>query len=350
MNPEILNCQKFLHPEDPVDVTSEDIKPYLAKLGWEEGDKIPSGMQEYTAAVLHVLQKPVNMRNLPYFFNDETVIVTLKSALNKVKVYLQEKSEVQERVKELVPNIEELHPDTAETVLALAEQSVKDEIEKEAKIDTPTDTLDGFSDVDTESEDKGDGILKEPESFEELKSHLICPRCMFDITEPYNPYPVTDDDRLNYAYSILGGTDFSKSYVVANGLLEITYTTPSAHVSRLIEDQVKIDEKEGRLYDEYQFYVNNNRYGLASALTRVRALKGMDRNPSIPKLEDPQFESPIDTNLFKFTQYIEENIIKSGTRERFFRETYTEFMKLNVELMHTIDTENFLDAVLDKLS
>lgn len=349
MNAEILECQKYLHPENPTDVTSEDIKPYLEVLGWKEGDKIPSGMQEYTSAVLRILNKPVNMRNLHFFFEDETVIATLKSAINKTNLYEQEQNNIANKVKDIIPNPEELHPDTRDAVMELAERAVKEEIEEAAKEQVTDIQLDGFSDVDTTEEvaDESDA----EEDIEELKKHQLCPRCMWDMAEPYEPYPVTDDDKLAYAYSILGGTEFKKSYTVANGLLEITYRMPTAHIARMIEDQVKIDGTKGRLYDSYQFYVNNNRYGLAASLVSVKALKGVDKNPPIPDINDKKFRSEYDdTPIYKFTEYIEENIIKSGVRERYFRDTYNNFINLNLHLMHTIDNENFSEEVLDKLS
>lgn len=353
MNTEILECQKYLHPENPTDVTSEDIKPYLEALGWKEGDKIPAGMQEYTAAVLRILNKPVNMRNLHFFFEDETVIATLRSAINKTNVYVEEQNNVAERVKAIIPNPEELHPDTKDTVMELAEQVAKEAIEAEAKEQFSEELLEGFSDVstDTEEEESFEETEEQKQEIEELRKHQLCPRCMWDIAEPYDPYPVTDEDKLAYVYSILGGTDFKKTYVVANGLLEITYKMPTAHIARMIEDQVKIDGMRDRLYDSYQFYVNNNRYGLAASLVSVKALKGIDKNPPIPSIDDDKFKSGTgDTPIYKFTEYIEENIIKSGVRERYFRDSYTNFISLNLHLMHTIDNENFSDEVLEKLS
>lgn len=352
MNAAILECQKYLHPENPTDVTSEDIKPYLEVLGWKEGDKIPAGMQEYTAAVLRILNKPVNMRNLHFFFEDETVIATLRSAISKTNVYVEEQNNVAERVKAIVPNPEELHPDTKDVVMELAEQAAKEAIESEAKEQFSEELVDGFSDIATESDTEVKLTEEQKEEeVEEAKKHQLCPRCMWDMAEEYDPYPVTDEDKLAYVYSILGGTDFSKSYVVANGLLEITYKMPSAHVARMIEDQVKIDGIKDRLYDSYQFYVNNTRYGLAASLVSVKALKGIDKNPPIPDLNDKMFKSEYeDTPIYKFTEYVEENIIKSGVRERYFRDTYADFIKLNLHLMHTIDNENFSEEVLEKLS
>lgn len=348
MNTEILNCQKYLHPEDPVEVTSEDIKPYLRKLGWTDGDQIPSGMQEYTAAVLRILNKPVSMRSLPAFFEDEAVIITLKSALNKTKVYQEENKEIDDKIKEIVPNPEQLRSDAVDGIMELAKKAIKEEMDEKAKLDI-AEPLDGFEDIaTTDSDINAAANIKTDESDTQETHHQLCPRCMWDIAEAYEPYPVTEDDKLKFVYSVLGGTDFVKEYITAHGLLKITYKAPNATVMRLIENQIKIDAIKGRNFDYLQPYVNNNRYSLAASLYKVEALRGTDTNPIIPNLDDAQFVTPGETNLYKFTEYIETNIIKSSLRERFFRETFSDFMRLQVHLINTIDTENFSEAVLDK--
>ena len=349
MNTEILNCQKYLHPEDPVEVTSDDIKPFLAQLGWQEGDLIPSGMQEYTSAVLRILNKPVSMRSLPAFFADESVAVTLRSALNKAKVYQEENKEIDDKIKEIVPNPEQLRSDAVDGIMELAKKAVKEELDEKAKLDSGS-LMDGFEDIATTDMDINAAVgIKTPEEpKKEEEKHQLCPRCMWDIAEAYEPYPVTDEDKLNFIYSVLGGTDFIKEYVTAHGLLKITYKAPNATTMRLIENQIKIDNIKGRNFDYLQPYVNNNRYSMAASLLKVEALRGMDTNPVIPDLNDEQFATSGETNLYKFTEYIETNIIKSSLRERFFRETFSDFMRLQVHLINTIDTENFSEAVLDR--
>lgn len=353
MNKDILDCQKYLHPEDPVDVTSDDIKAYLITLGWQDGDKIPSGMQEYTAAVLKIMNKPVSMKSLPLFFADETVQVTLKSALNKVKVLQIEQAEIDERVKELVPHPEELRSDAVDDIMEMARKAVKEEMEENAKIDSKPEEIDGFSDIMTDDPaiNTAGGIdTPVSDKKEEEKKHILCPRCAWDVAETYEPYPVTDDDKLKYVYSILGGVDFIKEYTVAHGLLKIAYRAPNTSLMRMIEDQVKIDGNKGRNFDYLQPYINNNRYSLAASLYSVEALRGSGPNPIIPDIYDAKFESTNgDTNLYKFTEYIEKEVIKSSIREKFFRDTFNDFMRLQIHLVNTIDTENFSEAVLDKL-
>lgn len=361
MNTEILNCQKYLQPDQPTEVTSEDIKPYLKELGWQEGDMIPGGMPTYTTEVLKVLGKPVAMRNIQYFFEDETVQATLRSAIVKTKMFIEDRAKIDEKVKELVPNIDNIHEAAKDTIVKLAEKAAKEEAESKAtstileeKDNDAEDTIDGLEDISTDDDD----VSKDPLELHEHDTPIqtddykpICPRCLWNLADPYVPYPVTEADKIEFAYSVLGGTDFIKKYVTAHDLLEITYKAPSAYVSRMIEHQLKIDEIKGRNPDYSESYVNATRYGLAASLYSVKALRGVDSNPPIPDLFDEQFKSDTDdTNIYLFTRYIEENVIKSVVREAFFRETYSEFLHLQVQLQKTIDSENFFDQVLENQS
>ena len=354
MNTDILNCQKLLHPDQPTEVTSEDIKPYLKELGWQEGDKIPGGMPAYTTEVLKLLNKPVSMRSIGSFFQDETVQITLKSALIKTKMFVEDKQNMDAKVSELVPNMDEMHDNAKELIRALAEKAVDEKIASAAKEDIVTEepAIDGLSDVGPEEETS----TADPVSIKENDIPIqtndykpICPRCLWNLAEPYEPYPVTDEDKLEFAYSILGGTDFIKSYVTAHNLLEITYKAPTAYISRMIEHQLKIDAINERNADYSEPYANATRYGLAASLYKVKALRGIDANPPIPDIYDERFISVTgDTPLYLYTRYIEENVIKSTVREGFFRETYSEFVHLQIQLQKTIDSENFFGKVLEK--
>ena len=367
MDPEILKCQVYLHPDEPTKVTSEDVKQYLKELGWQEGDKIPSGMPEYTSHVLKAMGKPVTVKSLADMFANETVQATLKSALNKVKLVEAAGGSVQKRAEKLMGNLDNINPDAVDVIKELANKVAKDEVEKEAKEKAKeqlTEDFEGLEDVgsDTESSDS-DIAPKEEETADnntedntegidisqgiEVSKH-ICPRCGFDIDLEYNPFPVTDKDRIQYVYSILGGTDFVKTYDVADGLLSITYSAPSAYVNRMIEDQLKYDSRANRTTTYDQSYINSIRYGLAASLRNVKCNYGNDSNAPIPDIDSAIFETKGETNIIKFTKYIETEVIRSGTRESLFRSTYADFVRLQVQLQHELKAENFIKAVLDK--
>lgn len=350
MNQEILDCQKYLNPNNPVDVTSNDVKDYLKELGWEEGDKIPSGMPEYTSHVLAAMGKPVTLKSLDDMFKDETVIMTLKSALQKTKLIVNNKYTVEKRTDELMGDAQ-YNKDTGTELRKIAEVIAKKQLEKEAEMDVTDDSgIEGLEDIGTEADTvEADNKDETVEAEETNEKHLaVCPRCGLKLNAPYDPFPVTDADRISYAYSLLGGTDFTKTYKVADGLLEITYKVPTAYVQRMIEDQLKIDNNKGRTITYDQSYVNSIRYGLAASLVSVKSPKILDNNQPILEVTSSQFESSGETNLLSFTKYIENDIIKSGTREYLFRSTYSDFIRLQVQLQHEMKAENFMQAVLDK--
>ena len=361
MDPEILKCQIYLHPDKPVEVTSQDVKKYLEELGWQEGDLIPSGMPEYTTHVLKVMGKPVTVKSLEDMFKDETVRLTVQNALNKVKLYKNSEDRVDERVKKIIPNPENISEGARDTLLSITREKVKKDIEKEAAVmdvgEGDTD-FEGLEDIDTDSDNAEEKdtepvdeiAVEEEEDNTVVDPKHICPRCGFDINNTYNPFPVTDEDKIRYVYSILGGTDFTKTYKVADGLLEITYKTPTAYVNRLIEDQLKYDNNNHKSINYDQSYVNSIRYGLAASLVSVKSTFGVDTNLPVPKLDEARFVTHGETPLVKFTEFIEDSIIKSGTREVLFRSTYSDFLKLQVRLQYDLKTENFIKAVLDKNS
>ena len=348
INQDILNLQTLSKPEEPVEVTSQDVKPYLAELGWEEGDKLPGGMQEYTAAVLKVLGKAVTMKNLSALFEDETVQITLKSALNKVKMIVNENEIVNNKVKELVPNPEHLHANTVDTVMQLAEKVAKEEIAEKAKMDVtdeddePIEGLEELGD-DDEDDDEEEVDTVVPESIPH-----VCPRCGYDVAVPYNPYPATNEDKLAYVYSVLGGTPFRKTYDVFNNLLHITFATPTTDLMRMIETQLKYDQVNGKLKDSAQYFIQSVRYNCAVNLESIKSTASLDRSAPVISVYDNQFHTPGETNLAKYVDYIEKDVIGNSTREEFVRSMYSEFVKLQAFLRNKIKDENFIKAVLDK--
>lgn len=350
MNQEILDCQKYLDPSKPVNVTSNDVKNYLKELGWEEGDKIPSGMPEYTSHVLVAMGKPVTIKSLEDMFKDETVIMTLKSALQKTKLIVNNKDTVEKRVDELMGDAQ-YNNDTGAELKKMAEIIAKKQLEKEAEMNVKDDDdgIEGLEEIGEDTVEKTEDSTEEYKNNNEVKEHVkLCPRCGLVLDVPYDPFPTTDEDRISYAYSLLGGTDFTKTYKVADGLLAITYKVPTAYIQRMIEDQLKYDTEKKRTLSYDQSYVNAVRYGLAASLVSVKALKGLDNNAVVPDIEDPRFETYGDTNILAFTKYIENNVIKSGTRESLFRSTYSDFVRLQAQLQHEMKAENFMQAVLDK--
>lgn len=363
MDAEILKCQVYLHPEEPVDVTSEDVKKYLKVLGWEEGDKIPGGMPEYTSHVLKAMGKPVTVKSLSDMFADETVQVTLKSALNKVKLNVVTQDTIDSKFNELVGDTSTLSEGTVESIKALADIVAKKEVEKEAKEKAAehivdTEGIEGLEEVGTDdvpssdvTEDVEDNteMTDDSETNEVLEENRhVCPRCGFVLSNKYIPFPVTDEDRIQYVYSVLGGTPFSKTYNVADGLLSITYTVPTAYLNRQVEDQLKYDSHAGRAQTYDQSFVTSIRYGLAISLTNVKSNYGLDKNVPILPVTDVRFKNEDETPIRKYTKYIEDEVIGSGTRETFFRSTYNDFVRLQVQLQNELKAENFIKAVLDK--
>ena len=348
INQEILNLQTLLKPEEPVEVTSQDVKPYLVALGWEEGDKLPGGMQEYTAAVLKVLGKAVTMKNLNALFEDETVQLTLKSALNKVKMIVNEKTIVNNKVKELVPNPEQLHANTVDTVLQIAEKVAKEEIAEEAKMNVAEEDavqIEGLEDIGDDDDDDEEETVNS--DIPEAVPH-VCPRCGYDVATPYNPYPATNEDKLAYVYSVLGGTPFRKTYDVFNNLLHITFATPTTDLMRMIETQLKYDQVNGKLKDSTQYFIQALRYNCAVNLESIKSTAGLDRTAPVISVYDNQFHTPGETNLAKYVDYIEKDVIGNSTREEFVRTMYSEFVKLQAFLRNKIKDENFIKAVLEK--
>lgn len=348
INQEILNCQKLLKPDEPVEVTSQDVKPYLMALGWEEGDKIPSGMQEYTSAVLKIMGKAVSLKSIDALFADETVQITLKSALNKVKMIVNEKEIVNNKVKELVPHPENLHANTVDTVMQLAEKVAKNEIKKEAEMNVEEEDdaeIEGLEEIGDEDEDEEEEVVEE-----EIPKAIphVCPRCGYDVAKPYDPYPATEEDKLAYVYSVLGGTPFRKTYDVFNNMLHITFATPTTDLLRMVETQLKYDQINGRVKDSTQYFVQSVRYNCAINLESIKSTPGQDRTAPVVSIYDNKFHTPDETNLLKYVEYFEKDVIGNSTREEFVRGMYSEFVKLQSFLRNKIKDENFIKAVLDK--
>lgn len=218
--PEVLEYYKLLNPREPKPLQKSAqpwIRECLKSVGWEEGDMLPSGLPEYLSAIFSHFKlspTPVNAKTL---FELDEVVQTVSGALTRVKQH----HAAQIASKESAVTEE----DSANPVLKPLYDSVRQaESEEPAKVVSLSDAEEMLVSQSEEVDSNPTVDIKE-----ELEpvSYSKCPCCGLNLTIPYSPSEVTEDDKRNYLIHVLGGNRFYKSYPIWNGLAVATLKTPS---------------------------------------------------------------------------------------------------------------------------
>ena len=75
--------------------------------------------------------------------------------------------------------------------------------------------------------------------------NTICPNCQWNHSQ--DPTEVTQADKTNYLRCVLGGQPFTKTYKLFGNKFEVTFRTRPLDVQNLINEQLIMENKDGRI-------------------------------------------------------------------------------------------------------
>jgi len=120
----------------------------------------------------------------------------------------------------------------------------------------------------------------------------FCPRCGWDMQSKFD-VDITDEDKVDFLATLLGGSRFSRDYELAGGKMIVRLRSMLADENFLVQRQLLLDQNDGEILTEAEWFMRMGEYRMACSLASVT-----DGNGKIvvanPELQDLQFTPPAD--------------------------------------------------------
>jgi len=234
---------------------SDFTKKTLAQFGWQNGDAIPAELGQFLMEVKE--STPASTRTDVLVDKEkmtpeqiERVQDLLKRAVAVAK-NKQKKENLEEATKNMDPSVAAAYSNIVEN-----EAEIIDDRNVEPAVEKPV----------TET------IEIEPEQ-EQLPVTAFCPRCGWDMRQKFEVVP-TDRDKEDFLATLLGGTRFRKRYDLFGGRIVVTFRSVLAEENKLIYRQLVLDQANGTVNTEAEWFVQLMDYRLACSLDTIADKNG----------------------------------------------------------------------------
>jgi hypothetical protein len=120
----------------------------------------------------------------------------------------------------------------------------------------------------------------------------FCPRCGWDMQNKFD-VDITDEDKIDFLATLLGGSRFSRNYELAGGKMIVRLRSMLADENFLVQRQLLLDQNAGEILTEAEWFIRMGDYRMACSLESIT-----DSNGKVivanPALQDLQFTPPAD--------------------------------------------------------
>ncbi len=168
-----------------------------------------------------------------------------------------------------------------------------------------------------------------------------CPRCMWDVRQPWELQP-EDTDKEQFVAAILGGTRFTKLISVMGGRLQITYRSLTSQETDLVFKQLGIDLRQEKLLDDAQYFMQLQVYRLAMSVERIENGDN-DILAEIPPIFEIEYDppgpgEPEETRLVKLVEWFNKDAAPQESMRRIIAQHHRQFQRL-VEALEAMTSE-----------
>lgn len=168
-----------------------------------------------------------------------------------------------------------------------------------------------------------------------------CPRCMWDVRQPWELQP-EDTDKEQFVAAILGGTRFTKLISVMGGRLQITYRSLTSQETDLVFKQLGIDLRQEKLFDDAQYFMQLQVYRLAMSVERIENGNNdvLAEIPPVFEIEydPPGPDEPEETQLTKLVKWFNNEAAPQESMRRIVAQHHRQFQRL-VEALEAMTSE-----------
>jgi hypothetical protein len=176
----------------------------------------------------------------------------------------------------------------------------------------------------------------------------LCPHCGWDTTKT-ELTEVSDDDKMDFVQSILGGIRFKKSYAVFGGKITIVFRSLTTAESDMAYKQLIVDAQndlQSKILSDTSFYWRTlMAYRAMMSIERIESTDNVIEVPPITEIEVDASEYPKpNTKLFALFDNLIEQLMPTEVMRNTVTHLYTEFNSLCEKLQAMAESKDFWQA------
>lgn len=332
LSADILALASKLQPNKPEPLESPSMVPYFESCGMAEDHIVPGGLREYTDAVLKLLGLPASLESLARMLERTDVKQTLTGAIALAnKVYDARLNNSSQGLD--ISQIQGVEPEVLSKFIQKAE---REQIEQEAaEFGTPENK------TTEQLEDKPEALPKvgTVATSKEEVTHF-CPRCGWITSLPYKRAEVTEDDRVQFVYSIMQRLPFKKSYKLFNGQMTVTFRSRIPEDKELVLNQGRYDIQQERYADLNSMQYWAGQYELALLLDDISCPAAEQQKLQLKAKPNIKDYSNKPDGLKEYTMAVQE-YVGTDALMRLIAEHYRTFESTYNALVEEALDENF---------
>lgn len=364
----IIAAAAALKPYQPEIITASSLVPYFKELGMTDEGIVPYGLREYTTQILNILGLAPTIPNLQVMLQRPEVKETLRSAIAVATKAYKERQEKEAELMNNAPDMSNINGITQEQMNFLMQKAAKEkEIQEQADSSERNYATDVFVNpfskpapeepeqeeppkqkelpkTATPLEDKPEP-LPEPEPREDAETDehkhnnpVFCPRCGWIVSVPYSPEVVSEEDRIQFAYSIMHRTPFKKTYGLFQNQIRITFRSKTVEDNEIMLEQLRKDSVHQKFADLAHMNHYAVKYEMALLLDKIELPSDSKQYSLKPQFKDfVNEEEP----LVKYTDAIYNEYIVSDILKQLIETHYRSFNRLYSALIDEAMSENF---------
>lgn len=271
---------------------SDFTKKTLEQFGWVAGDAVPAELGEAMLNIKTTL--PASARSDVLIDaalmqpEDVTKFKDMLAAAKKVAKQKKAAEDLATATASMAPSVREAY----EKFNAAAPEIVDDRavIDTEPTAATETDV----TAAEVQAEDAAETIsaVSTVGAADPMILLPFCPRCGWDMQQKFD-IDVSDDDKVDFLATLLGGSRFSRDYELAGGKMVVRLRSMLADENFLVQRQLLLDQNDGEILTEAEWFMRMGEYRMACSLAAVTDSNGKVLVAN-PELKDLQFTPPAD--------------------------------------------------------
>lgn len=317
---------------------SDFTKKTLAQFGWADGDPVPADLG---AKMLEIKERLPASSRVDVLIDaasmDAKDIKTLTDQLSAAKDYARRKARAAEQEAATANMSDSVRAAYAQFVTSSPE--IVDDREQAAVVAeaSPPPAAAPAPEPD-------------PAPVEPVTNHLgglgpmlippFCPRCGWDMAQKFD-VEVTDNDKIDFLATLLGGARFRRSYELAGGKMVLRLRSMLADENFLVQRQLLLDQEAGEILSQNEWFLRAAEYRMACSLDAILdgAGKVIVSNPELSELPFiPPVDQPTQTALVLARKQINSKALAHEVTRRLVSAHLSKFQRL-VEALEAMALE-----------
>jgi hypothetical protein len=322
-------------------------KKTLEQFGWQDGDPIPEELGGYLLELKNTLPSSARTDVLV-----DAALLNEEDA-EKAREMIREAKRIHAAITKQRASDEvtkNMHPSVADAYREMVENDpddgpqIIDDREQEEPAATPEAAAEQEKTVPPPMPPNG------PSEVEGVVPQIalpFCQRCGWDVRNKFD-VEITEADKQNFVAATLGGARFRKVFPLFGGKMLVTFKTMLAKENDLVHRQLVIDQQDGSIATEPEWFLRLFEYRLACSLDRITDANGKPVS-IVPELGELPFtpppDKPLQTPINNLLDYVNTKVIAHEVTRRLVGTHLRHFQRLVEGLEAIADDPSFWNGI-----